>query len=195
MLFYTQNCNCDAIIMWHKRVPATREDRKWKHPRFIEWWGRKNLKHILVYSCAGDWISYTAGSMPFMSKATKKCNNGVDHSLHLVSSVFCVDLKTIYRVQIYVRTISKKKKKKKKTGKPKTNTTIYLWENYLKLPSFSSHKAWQNLTSSTMTTVQSGSSARGGNCRDSYRWRTMAPLKFTDCSEGSKTNCTDTFSI
>lgn len=28
--------------------------------------------------------------MPFMSKATKKCNNGVDHSLHLVSSVFCV---------------------------------------------------------------------------------------------------------
>lgn len=50
----------------------------------------KNLKHILVYSCAGDWISYTAGSMPFMSKATKKCNNGVDHSLHLVSSVFCV---------------------------------------------------------------------------------------------------------
>lgn len=51
---------------------------------------KKNLKHILVYSCAGDWISYTAGSMPFMSKATKKCNNGVDHSLHLVSSVFCV---------------------------------------------------------------------------------------------------------
>lgn len=28
--------------------------------------------------------------MPFMSKATKKCNNGVDHSLHLVSSVFRV---------------------------------------------------------------------------------------------------------
>lgn len=118
---------------------------------------KKNLKHILVYSCAGDWISYTAGSMPFMSKATKKCNNGVDHSLHLVSSVFCVDVKTFYRVQIYVRTISKKKKKTT-TGKPKTNinTTVYLWENYLKLPSFSSHKAWQNLTSSTMTTVQSG---------------------------------------
>lgn len=25
-----------------------------------------------------------------------------------------------------------------------SNTNVYLWENYLKLPSFSSHAAWQN---------------------------------------------------
>lgn len=75
--------------------------------------GEKNLKHIIVYTCAGDWISYTAGSMPFMSKATKKCNNGVDHSLHLVSCLLC-DLKTIYRVQIYVRTLSNKENTNRK---------------------------------------------------------------------------------
>lgn len=53
--------------------------------------GGKRLKHILVYSYAGGWISYTAGSMLFFlvkSYKAKKCNNGADHSLCLVSFVF-----------------------------------------------------------------------------------------------------------
>lgn len=73
--------------------------------------GGKNLKHILVYSCAGGWISYTAGSMLFVVKSykAKKCNNGADHSLCLVSFVFLCNGKTIYRVQIFVRIVSKKR--------------------------------------------------------------------------------------
>lgn len=47
--------------------------------------------------------------MPYLSKATKKCNNGADHSLCLVSFVFLCNLKTIYRVQTFVRTAYKKK--------------------------------------------------------------------------------------
>lgn len=31
--------------------------------------GEKKLKHIWVYSCAGGWISYTAGSMLFVVKS------------------------------------------------------------------------------------------------------------------------------
>lgn len=107
------------------------------------------------------------------------------------------DLKTIYRVQIYVRTISKKKKK---TGKPKTyiNTTVYLWENLLKLPSFSSHKAWQKPSYSTMTTVQSGFI---WTCWKLQRQLHVMHYGFTeinvkhcltDCSKGSKSNHTDT---
>lgn len=48
-----------------------------------------------------------------------------------------------------------------------SNTNVYLWENYLKLPSFSSHAAWQNCQKKksswhtffffTMTTLQSRS--------------------------------------
>lgn len=65
-----------------------------------------------------------------MSKATKqkKCNNGADHSLCLVSFVFLCNGKTIYIVQIFVRTVSKKKKKEKKKkikeGTTETNTNI-----------------------------------------------------------------------
>lgn len=132
--------------------------------------GGKNLKHILVYSCAGGWISYTAGSMLFVVKSykAKKCNNGADHSLCLVSFVFLCNGKTIYRVQIFVRIVSKKKGLEKQIQT--SNTNVYLWENYLKLPSFSSHTAWQNCPKKrkvtdiiysffffTMTTLQSRS--------------------------------------
>lgn len=38
-------------------------------------------------------------------KKKKKCNNGADHFLSLVSFVFVCNRKTIYRVQIFVRTV------------------------------------------------------------------------------------------
>ena len=77
------------------------------------------------------------------SYKAKKCNNGADHSLCLVSFVFLCNWKTIYRVQIFVR-IEKKKKGTTETNTNIKHQRIYLWENYLKLPSFSSHTAWQN---------------------------------------------------
>lgn len=87
--------------------------------------GGKTLKHILVYSCAGGWISYTAGSMLFFCHKlqSKKSATMVQTILYvwLVLS-FCV-MKTIYRVQISVRKVSKKKKKKKR-GTTETNTNI-----------------------------------------------------------------------
>lgn len=55
------------------------------------------------------------------SYKAKKCNNGADHSLCLVSFVFLCNGKTIYRVQIFVRTVSKKKRKR---GTTETNTNI-----------------------------------------------------------------------
>ena len=63
----------------------------------------------------------------FLSKATKakKCNNGADHSLCLVSFVFLCNGKTIYRVQIFVRTVSKKKEGLQKQIQT-SNTDVYL---------------------------------------------------------------------
>lgn len=141
--------------------------------------GGKNLKHILVYSCAGGWISYTAGSMLFVVKSykAKKCNNGADHSLCLVSFVFLCNGKTIYRVQIFVRIVSKKKGLEKQIQT--SNTNVYLWENYLKLPSFSSHTAWQNCPKKRKVTdiiysfffspwqhCRADHSGQAGNCRE-----------------------------
>lgn len=136
------------------RVPTTRKDRRFQNIQIPVSGGRRNLKHILVYSCAGGWISYTAGSMIFflfLSKASKqkKCNNGADHSLCLVSFVFLYNGKTILQSSDFCQDSIKKKRKKKRDYKKQTqtsNTNVYLWENWLKLPSFSSHKAWQNLT-------------------------------------------------
>lgn len=54
------------------------------------------------------------------SYKAKKCNNGADHSLCLVSFVFLYNGKTLYRVQIFVRTVSKKRKR----GTTETNTNI-----------------------------------------------------------------------
>lgn len=66
MVPYTQNCNCDARVTPLHHVPATRKDRRFKNIQIpVSGGEKKNLKHILVYSCAGGWISYTAGSMIF----------------------------------------------------------------------------------------------------------------------------------
>lgn len=59
------------------------------------------------------------------SHNAKKCNNGADHPLDLVSFFFFVcNGKKIYRVQIFVRTVSKKKGLQKQIQT--SNTYIYL---------------------------------------------------------------------
>lgn len=133
--------------------------------------------------------------MPFMSKATKKCNNGVDHSLHLVSCLLC-DLKTIYRVQIYVRTLSKKGKHKQKT-KTNINTKYHRisLRKLLKLPSFSSHKAWQILTYFTMTMVQSRLIWTCWKLRQQTHQGSTEIVRLAHwLFKGSKSNHMDTFS-
>lgn len=96
--------------------------------------GGKNLKHILVYSCAGDWISYTAGSMLFFVKSykAKKCNNGADHSLCLVSFAFYVMERQFTEFRFLSRQYQKKEGKKKEGLQKQiqtSNTNVYLWEN------------------------------------------------------------------
>lgn len=86
-----------------------------------EFSGGKNLKHILVYSCAGGWISYTAGSMLFfLSKATKQKSATMVQTILYVWLVlsFCV----MERQFTEFRFLSGQYQKKR--GTTETNTNI-----------------------------------------------------------------------
>lgn len=75
--------------------------------------------------------------MPFMSKLQKKCNNGVDHSLHLVSSVFRVIKRQFTEFRFMSGHYQKKKKRKTQTeNKYKHQIPLYISEKIIKAAFF-----------------------------------------------------------
>lgn len=77
--------------------------------------GGKNLKHILVYSCARGWISYTAGSMLFLSKATKQKSATMVQTILYVWLVlpFCVKERQFTEFRFLSGQYQKKEKEKR----------------------------------------------------------------------------------
>lgn len=121
--------NCEVL---RKKMYQLQEKTGSQNIQISEWW--EKLKHILVYSWAGGWISYTAGSMLFVVKSykAKKCNNGADlfffFKVWLILS-FCVMERQVTEFRFLSGQYQKKGGGELQEQIQTSNTDIYLWEN------------------------------------------------------------------